>query len=83
MRKLKRYLLIFRQQARKQEPVGIKSAYTDAQEDFVCSFVSHSGGIITLPAQIANNLIKYPPHAERFIFPVKPSASPSGVFVCI
>src|SRR5687768_6246733 len=34
------------------------------------------------PAQIANNLIKYYLHAERFIFPVKPSASPSGVFVC-
>ena len=38
---------------------------------------------LTSPAQIANNLIKYHPHTERFIFPVKPSASPSGVFVCI
>ena len=81
--KQQKRLLIVGQQAREQEPLIIKSTHTDAQENVLRSFVTHSGEIITFPAQIANNLIKYRPHAERFIFPVKPSASPSGVFVCI
>jgi hypothetical protein len=61
------------------EPLGIKSTHTDAQEDILKSFVSHSGEIISLLAQITNNLIKYLSHADR----KKPSASPPGVFVCI
>jgi hypothetical protein len=47
VREHKKRLLIFWQQARFEEPLVIKSADTDAQENFVSSFVSHSGGIIT------------------------------------
>ena len=44
--KAKERLLIFGQQAREQEPLVIKSTHTDAHENIVRSFVSHSGVII-------------------------------------
>jgi hypothetical protein len=47
VRERKKKLLIFGQQARFEEPLVIKSAYTDAQENVVQKFVSHSAGIIT------------------------------------
>jgi len=47
VREHKKRLLIFWQQARFEEPLVIKSTDTDAQENFVSSFVSHSGRIIT------------------------------------
>jgi len=47
----------------------------------VCSYLMLPS--ITFPAQIANNLIEYNPHAELVVLPRKnPRLSPSGVFVC-
>jgi hypothetical protein len=46
VRRREQRLLIFGQQAREQEPQGVKSAHTDAQVDVVRSFVTHSGKII-------------------------------------
>src|SRR5574339_35929 len=62
-----------------REPLIIKSTHTDAKENIVRSFVSHSVQIISFPAQMTNNLIKYHSHADR----KRPSASPPGVFVCV
>jgi hypothetical protein len=77
--KAKKRLLIFWGQAREYRALVVKSTHTDAQEEIVRSFVSHNVRIISFPAQIGNNLIKYCPHADR----KKPSASLPGVFVCV
>ena len=55
VRKHKERLLIFGQQAREQEPLGIKSTHTDAQEENVCLFVSHSGGTINFSVTWRDN----------------------------
>jgi hypothetical protein len=62
-----------------RKPLVIKSAYTNAQENAAEWFVSHSGGIITFLAQIANNLIKYRPHADRYENPRPPRRG----FLCV
>ena len=78
VRKLKDNSLASDNRRVNREPLVIESTHTNAQEDVLRSFVSHSERIISFLAQITNNLIKYHSHADR----KKPSASPSGVFVC-